>query len=568
MAYVRAAQGTSSDLSSRRRYLYDVFLSFRGEDTRKTFTDHLYTVLNNAGFNTFRDDHELERGESIPPELQKAIQLSRTSVVVLSNGYASSTWCLDELVLILQRKRPNSDIVVFPVFYDVDPSEVRKQHGSIGKAFARLENTQSPERVARWREALIYVANLAGFETRSYADGDESKFMIQEIVNVIGNKLGRKPLSVEPKLIGIQSQVKDINLWLQDGSSNVGIFVMYGMSGIGKTTIAKHVYNSNFRNFEGRSFIENIKETANRPNGLVQIQMQLLSDILDDGEAKIQSFSEGIIKIEDAISSCSKKVMLVLDGVEDMDQIDAILMVKDRFYPGSKILITTTHESLLKANQVTKVHKVEPLDDNESLELFSGHAFGQDHPIQEQHGGGLPLPLEVNPDGEIMNELRKSFQSSKNDHDRKVLRENKANSAEWIFLITSLCMEILSAACDQASSPRRPWYALFSMLLAIAALLTSICELIYKGMKKNVVWGKRGCHMLFDSDIELFVLVGGIAQCVCSIIQYVYFIKHAENPFKMSLLPTIFLVCLIVTRLCRKRLQTTYETSEHTAYTE
>ncbi|XP_048422845.1 uncharacterized protein LOC125469500 isoform X2 [Pyrus x bretschneideri] len=147
----------------------------------------------------------------------------------------------------------------------------------------------------------------------------------------------------------------------------------------------------------------------------------------------------------------------------------------------------------------------------------------------------------------------------------KKKRQIQTNSAEWIFLATSLCMEILSAACDQASSPSKPRYALFGMLLAFASLLTCIWELIYKGMKKNVVWGNRGCHMLFGSDIELFALVGGIAQCVCSIIQYIYYVRHADNPIKMSLLPAIFVICLIATRLSRERMQTTYETGEHTA---
>ena len=87
MALVRAAQGTSSDSNTHWGYRYDVFLSFRGEDTRRTFTDHLYTALNNAGFLTFRDDDELERGEDIKPGLQKAIRQSRTSVVVFSKDY-------------------------------------------------------------------------------------------------------------------------------------------------------------------------------------------------------------------------------------------------------------------------------------------------------------------------------------------------------------------------------------------------------------------------------------------------------------------------------------------------
>ncbi|RXI05072.1 hypothetical protein DVH24_006329 [Malus domestica] len=177
MALVRAARGTSSDSNTHWGYRYDVFLSFRGEDTRRTFTDHLYTALNNKGFLTFRDDDELERGEDIKPGLQKAIRQSKTSVVVFSKDYASSGWCLDELVMILERKRTTSDHVVLPVFYDVDPSHARKQTGSIGKAFASHEKTQSPNKVRGWREALAELADLAGMVLSNQADGYESKFI-------------------------------------------------------------------------------------------------------------------------------------------------------------------------------------------------------------------------------------------------------------------------------------------------------------------------------------------------------------------------------------------------------
>ncbi|XP_048442498.1 disease resistance protein RUN1-like [Pyrus x bretschneideri] len=445
MALVRTSQGTSSDSNTFRGYRYDVFLSFRGEDTRKTFTDHLYTALNNAGFLTFRDDNELERGEDIKPGLQKAIQLSRTSVVVFSKDYASSGWCLDELVVILKHKRTSTDHVVLPVFYDVDPSHLRKQTGSIGKAFAEHQRTQSSKKVKGWREALAEVANLAGMVL---ADGYESRF-IEKIVKVIEDKLSRVPLSVEPKLIGIHSRVKDINLWLQDRSTDVGILLVYGMPGMGKTTIAKHVYNSNFRSFERSSFIENINKTADQPNGLVQIQMQLLYDLSNSKEVKIHGVGEGLNKIERVISS--RRVLLVLDDVDHMDQLDAVLKMKDRFYPGSKILITTRRARLLKAHQVTKVHEVGTLYYDESLELFSWHAFRQDHPLRGymeyskkvvHYCDGLPLALKVLgsslsgesidvwestleklkviPNGEIMNKLRISYDSLQDDHDRKL----------------------------------------------------------------------------------------------------------------------------------------------------
>ncbi|XP_050134817.1 disease resistance protein RPV1-like [Malus sylvestris] len=445
MALLRSAAFKDSNSSSQR--CYHVFLSFRGEDTRKTFTDHLYTALVNAGFQTFRDNDELEREEDIKPELEKAIRQSQTCVIVFSKEYASSRWCLDELLIILERKRTNREFVVLPVFYDVDPSHLRKQTGSFAEAFSRHQSAQSSSKVSRWRAALAQVADLAGMVLPNQADGYESKF-IKKIVKVIEGKLRRvTPLSVSPKLIGIQSRAKRIDSWLKDGSTDVGVLVLYGISGVGKTTIAKSVYNSNFRRFEGRSFVENIRELSEQPNGLVQIQKHLLSDILNGRNVEIHSVSEGVSKVEDAIRS--KRVLLILDDVDHTNQLDAVFRMKHCFYPGSKIIITTRRAKLLKPQQVSEVHNVEPLSYNESMELFSWHAFEQDHPVDGfmkhseevvDHCGGLPLALRVLgsslmgesitvwqstleklkaiPDGQIMKKLRSSYDSLQDNHDR------------------------------------------------------------------------------------------------------------------------------------------------------
>ncbi|PRQ22128.1 putative TIR domain-containing protein [Rosa chinensis] len=114
----------STESSSAPRWKYDVFLSFRGEDTRKGFTDHLYTVLDDKGITTFRDDPELQKGEYISPALFAAIEESRFGLIVLSQNYAWSTWCLDELVRILKCMKARK--TVLPIFYDVDPSVVQK----------------------------------------------------------------------------------------------------------------------------------------------------------------------------------------------------------------------------------------------------------------------------------------------------------------------------------------------------------------------------------------------------------------------------------------------------------
>ncbi|CAN6543606.1 unnamed protein product [Malus baccata var. baccata] len=168
------------------RWKYDVFLSFRGEDTRKGFTDHLYDKLKWRAIKTFRDDPELQRGTSIHPELLMAIQQSRFAIVVISPNYAASTWCLVELTKILQSMDESETIL--PVFYDVDPSDVRHQKGSFAEAFVKHEEKfrEDIEKVQGWRDALAKVANLAGWTSKDYRYETE---LIKEIVEVVWNKV-------------------------------------------------------------------------------------------------------------------------------------------------------------------------------------------------------------------------------------------------------------------------------------------------------------------------------------------------------------------------------------------
>ncbi|KAH0665015.1 hypothetical protein KY285_026221 [Solanum tuberosum] len=131
-----SSSASSSHYSPQWKYV--VFVSFRGEDTRKKFTSHLFKGLNNRGVLTFQDDKRLEYGDSIPKELMKAIKDSKVSLVVFSKNYATSRWCLDELVKIMECKHKNGQTVI-PIFYDVDPSHVRNQRESFAEAFSQHE---------------------------------------------------------------------------------------------------------------------------------------------------------------------------------------------------------------------------------------------------------------------------------------------------------------------------------------------------------------------------------------------------------------------------------------------
>ncbi|KAK2986980.1 hypothetical protein RJ640_024878, partial [Escallonia rubra] len=389
-----------------------------GIDTRRTFTDHLYTALVGAGFCTFRDNEEIDRGEEIELEIKKSIPRSRSSVVVFSENYASSRWCLDELVMIMERRRTSKHMVL-PVFYHVDPSDVRHQQRSFGEA-------------------------LAGHEEY------EAKF-IQDVVQVLQGKVSRTLLNIPGYLIGIDNKVNSISSWLHNGPSDVGIMAIWGMGGIGKTTIAKRVFNLNLGSFDAGSFLSDIAKTSQKSRDVLRLQQQLVSEILGGGKRKIRSVDKGPGEIRKAMSG--KRVLVVLDDVEENDQVDAILGMQNWFCPGSKIIITTRNQQFIKAHRPDKIHMVEvdTLFETESLELFCWHAFGEEDPPENYTDlanrvvarcGGLPLALpmlglslsrrsvdvwestlemlKTIPDSDIQKKLEISYNSLKNDLDKNL----------------------------------------------------------------------------------------------------------------------------------------------------
>ncbi|KAK9267736.1 hypothetical protein L1049_010169 [Liquidambar formosana] len=387
-------------------FVYDVFLSFRGEDTRKNFTDHMYAALVRHCFSTFRDDDELQRGEEIGPGLLTSIEQSRISVVIFSRNYADSRWCLDELVKILECKRTFKQIVL-PIFYGVDPSDVRAQRGTYAQAFAKHEkrykgSDKMKGKIKSWRDALTEAANLSGYDLQNMADGHEAK-AIENIIKDISNRLNPTYLHVADYPVGIESRVQRVIELLELGSDNVRMVGIWGMGGIGKTTIAKAVYKLIRIQFQGSSFLADVREKSEQPNGLVDIQEQLFSDILMNKTQDIRNVHRGTDIIMKRL--WSRRVLVVLDDVDDFKQLNALAIRREHFRSGSRIIVTTRDKSLLlKFLKVDEVYEPELLSGKESLQLFSWHAFEKEHPIEDRVrlsrevvdcAGRLPLVLEV-----------------------------------------------------------------------------------------------------------------------------------------------------------------------------
>ncbi|XP_071720342.1 disease resistance protein RUN1-like [Rutidosis leptorrhynchoides] len=324
---------------------YDVFLSFRGVDTRFSFTNHLHQALEGANLKTFLDKEEIPRGHYLKPELENAIKSSLASVIVLSENYASSTWCLEELVLILDRHK-NFKQIVIPIFYHVEPTDVRKQQNRFRDAMAAHRQKMEAEadvekksvlaeKIEIWKEALTQVSNLTGFDVKGRLETE----LIKEIILNLSKSIRVPIRTTLPLLTGKDEAIKFITLWLKDGSSHtVDILSIYGMGGIGMTSLARYVYESYCREFDRSSIIEDIsRKCVGQINGLLDLQKQLHN-----------------------VSIASNKVLIVLDDIDSVHQLDALLGFKD-FHPGSKIIITTrdislTERSVLLKNKVEYIH--------------------------------------------------------------------------------------------------------------------------------------------------------------------------------------------------------------------
>ncbi|XP_028756323.1 putative disease resistance protein At4g11170 [Neltuma alba] len=388
------ASSSSSAPSSQSSKKYDVFISFRGEDTRLNFTSHLYHALCGQKIYAYIDD-SLEKGDEVWPSLEKAIKDSTLFLVVFSENYASSTWCLKELAKILECCR-NQRHLLIPVFYRVDPSDVRKQRGSYHEAFEGHERKSSnnTQQLRQWREALTHAANLSGWHCSP--DRNEA-VLIEEIVNCIMKELDRRYQSEDhlKGLIGIHKKMAVVESMLDKGSKNGGCqFIgIWGMGGLGKTTLVRALYDKQHFEYEGSYFLEKVGEKLKK-DGIDALRKELVWSLLG-GKA---IYSHIMTRLR------RTKVFIVLDDVDNAEQLEN-LVGRCEFGSGSKVLITSRDKQVLRTKvDDNNIYALHGLDPYEAFQLFSLNAFKtgcSDPKIKElaeevtKYAGGNPLALKV-----------------------------------------------------------------------------------------------------------------------------------------------------------------------------
>ncbi|CAG7894673.1 unnamed protein product [Brassica rapa] len=363
-----------------------IFINFRGKDLRCGFVSHLVRAFKRKKINVFIDERE-DRGQPLD-SLFKRIEGSTIALAVFSENYPESRWCLQELEKMNERM-VEGNLVVIPIFYKVEPSTVRYLKGNFGDKLWIM--AKGDEKIKKWEEALRSIPNLFGITVDDRSDEGQA---VNEVVKAVKSVLfkvsliGSQGVSIQPsinsdagtssggdkhKAFGVKLRLKELEDMLGcDKYKGTRIIGVVGMPGIGKTTLMKALLEKLQFKFMKHALVENIRAKSEDP-GLDYLPTLLLEDLLgvedpftDNVEDPYETYKPQLLR---------RKVLVILDGVSQKEQIDALLRKGDWISEGSRIVIATSDISLING-LVHDTYMVQNLDHRDSLELFNYHAFG------------------------------------------------------------------------------------------------------------------------------------------------------------------------------------------------
>jgi len=343
---------------------FEVFLSFCSEDPSKTFVSVLDRWLEQKDITTnFKDDSFLA-------------EESKLAVVVVSESYPISVLCLNQLEKIVN-SHSEGRLSILPIFYGVDPYNVRKQTGYLAEPFQELGEGYPDDKIQEWRVSLTKLTNIPALDSRYWSNEAD---MIELIANEILSISNRKPLTAKGDgLVGMDRQMQTLYKLLDfKAAEEVRLIGIWGPGGIGKTTLARYAYEEISSNFKVHVFVDKAEKICHQDRDLAHW-----------------------------------------------------------FIPGSRVIFVTQDRNLLVESGVEHAYEVQSLRYDEALQLFSHSAFDQQHPptsfeslsLRAVHiSGFLPLTLKI---------LGSSLRGKDEERWEKELQQLEGDQEKAIMEITS-----------------------------------------------------------------------------------------------------------------------------------
>lgn len=380
---------------------YEVFLSFRGPDTRNSFVSCLFCDMEDIGIRVFKDDKKLRVGQKIKGGLLEALDESQIYIPIFSKRFAESSWCLREVARMRDCiSKSDGKKEILPIFFNVTPDDVKCETELYEAALSEHEKKYGSLEVKRWRDALVEIPTTVGWKLEGQGHGVLIKQIVQEVLLKLDGKNRRLPNHlVETDDLKHIEELLDV-----DSNDHVRFVVIHGTGGIGKSTLASIIFNRFRSKFKRSSFLEDV-----RSHPPLKMQEKLLAETQGANSAQgIYDTNTGIDRIKKGLRK--KKVLIVVDNVDEKKQLENLAGSCDWFGRGSRIIVTlrhleTIHNEDFQTQPSNYMHySVKEMPSDQAIQLFSKYAFRSDTRPNDWYEfskevvssvGRLPLTLEV-----------------------------------------------------------------------------------------------------------------------------------------------------------------------------